>query len=103
MSNCVRLVLAAGALVVSRAFVGAHHHDFQEDPASLGAYSYARPDAGKVRRALAEPVGGVLFLAGEATDEDQPGTVEGAFSSGDRAARQVLDVALAPRLQPARA
>ena len=37
---------------------------------------------------------GVLFLAGEATDEDQPGTVEGAFSSGDRAARQLLDLAL---------
>jgi monoamine oxidase len=94
-----RQVLDIPASVVSRAFLGAHHHDFQTDPASLGAYSYARPGAGNVRRALAKPIGGVLFLAGEATDEDQPCTVEGAFSSGERAATQVLDLALAPWLR----
>lgn len=99
----VRHSLEIPPLVTSRAFLGAHYHDFQTDPASLGAYSYARPGAGNTRRALTEPIGGVLFLAGEATDEDQPGTVEGALSSGDRAARQVLDIALAPRLRSARA
>jgi monoamine oxidase len=90
----VRHALGAPAAVIARAFLGSHQHDFQTDPASLGAYSYARPGAGSVRRELARPVGGVLFFAGEATDEDQPATVEGALSSGDRAARQILDLAI---------
>jgi len=36
--------------------------------------------------------GGALFLAGEATDHDYPGTVAGAIASGTRAARQALAV-----------
>jgi len=40
--------------------------------------------------ALARPVGGRLFFAGEATDtEGATGTVHGAIASGRRAARQV--------------
>jgi monoamine oxidase len=96
----VRHALDVPASVLFRAFLGAHHHDFQTDPASLGAYSYARPGAGSVRRELARPVGGVLFFAGEATDEDQPATVEGALSSGDRAARQILDLSIAEERVP---
>jgi monoamine oxidase len=88
-------------LVMSRSFLGAHHHDFRTDPASLGAYSYARPGAGTVRGELAVPIGGVLFLAGEATDEHQPGTVEGAFSSGDRAAGQLFGLVVGERLRAA--
>jgi monoamine oxidase len=99
----VRHTLDMAASLVSRAYLGAHQHDFRTDPASLGAYSYARLGAGSVRRALATPVGGVLFFAGEATDEDQPGTVEGALSSGDRAARQVLDLTISERLREAQA
>jgi monoamine oxidase len=95
----VRHALDIPAAVVSRAYLGAHQHDFQKDPASLGAYSYARPGARAVRRALAAPIGGVLFFAGEATDEDQPGTVEGALSSGDRAARQLLDSTISERVR----
>jgi monoamine oxidase len=35
-------------------------------------------------------VKGTLFFAGEATDADFAGTVDGAIRSGERAARQVL-------------
>jgi monoamine oxidase len=42
-------------------------------------------------RALAEPVRGTLFFAGEATDtSSHNGTVHGAIASGRRAAREVL-------------
>jgi len=42
---------------------------------------------------LAAPVDGTLFFAGEATHLDQPGTVQGAIETGERAARHVLDYA----------
>jgi monoamine oxidase len=41
-------------------------------------------------RALARPVAGTLFFAGEATDADQSGTVAGAIASGQRAAEELL-------------
>lgn len=43
-------------------------------------------------RALSTPVGGALFLAGEAADSEYLGTVAGAIASGRRAAQQVLAV-----------
>ncbi len=42
------------------------------------------------RLALGKPVDGRLFFAGEATDEDAPGTVRGAIGSGARAAEELL-------------
>jgi monoamine oxidase len=39
---------------------------------------------------MREPLGDVLFFAGEAPDTGYAGTVAGAFGSGARAARQVL-------------
>ena len=42
--------------------------------------------------ALARPVAGTLFFAGEATDSiGRTGTVDDAIASGLRAAREVLD------------
>lgn len=60
------------------------------DPYALGAYSYPRPGsrAGQFD-ALAEPVGGRLFLCGEHTLFGYHGTVHGAWLSGVRAAGQV--------------
>ena len=41
--------------------------------------------------ALAKPVAGTLFFAGEATDTTgRTGTVDGAIASGRRAARELL-------------
>jgi monoamine oxidase len=68
------------------------HHDFSNDVQLRGAYSFCRPGGTGARRALSAPIGGALFLAGEATDHDYPGTVAGAIASGRRAAEQALAV-----------
>src|SRR6185369_7783250 len=68
------------------------HHDFSNDPAICGAYSFCRPGGVLAAPALSAPVGGALFLAGEATDHEYPGTVAGAIESGKRAAARVLAV-----------
>ncbi|KJC65484.1 flavin monoamine oxidase family protein [Agreia bicolorata] len=61
------------------------------DPFSLGSTSYiptgTSPDA---RKALAESVSDRIFFAGEATSSEFPGTMNGAQSSGERAAADVL-------------
>lgn len=63
-----------------------------QDPHARGAYSYLPPGASNYdRRVLARPVEGRLFFAGEATSVTHPGTVNGAYMSGKRAARQVVD------------
>jgi len=61
-----------------------------KDPFSLGSYSHIPPFAsGDDCDALAEPVGVVLFFAGEATSREYPGTVHGAYLSGLRAAEEM--------------
>jgi monoamine oxidase len=66
-------------------------HDWQSDPYSLGAYSYALADSKEAARRLAAPVGHTLFFAGEATDfSGHNGTVHGAIASGQRAATELL-------------
>jgi len=65
-------------------------HDWLADPWSRGAYSYALVGGAGAARDLAKPIDGTLFLAGEAMDaEGRNGTVEGAITSGLRAAGQV--------------
>lgn len=64
-------------------------HDWNGDPFSRGAYSYARVGGAGAAKTLARPVEGTLFFAGEATDHERSGTVEGAIASGLRAAKQV--------------
>lgn len=64
---------------------------WQDDPFSRGSYAYMLPGSvGADHDVLAEPVGGVLHLAGEATWGDDPATVPGAMLSGHRAAQNVL-------------
>jgi monoamine oxidase len=67
-------------------------HDWRADPFARGAYSYIGVGGNGAPRALARPVEGTLFFAGEATDGEQIGTVSGALASGRRAAREVLRV-----------
>lgn len=69
---------------------GAHTHDWQSDPFSRGAYSYAAVGGSTAHARLAAPVDGTLFFAGEATSGDETGTVAGAIDSGRRAAREIL-------------
>jgi monoamine oxidase len=67
-----------------------HVHDWRADPFSRGAYAAVAVGGMPAQRALARPVEGTLFFAGEATQTDEMGTVSGALHSGARAARQAL-------------
>ena len=73
-------------------------HRWPVDPWVLGSYSFFPPGVGlDDRRALAAPVAGRLFFAGEATHtEGASGTIHGAIETGERAARELLAVARAP-------
>ena len=62
-------------------------HDWQSDPYSRGAYSYAAVGGSGAHAVLARPIRGTLFFAGEATSADQTGTVAGAIESGRKAAK----------------
>lgn len=65
-------------------------HDWNDDPFSRGAYSYALVAGANAAKALTTPVSLTLFFAGEATaGKGQHATVEGAIASGFRAAKQV--------------
>jgi monoamine oxidase len=64
-------------------------HDWQADALSRGAYAYVLVGGVPAQRALARPLDGTLFFAGEATEAEETGTVSGAIASGRRAARQV--------------
>ena len=69
---------------------GAFFHDWQTDPFSRGAYSYAKVGADGAQGALGRPLDNTLFFAGEATDTSgHNGTVHGAMASGYRAAAQI--------------
>ncbi len=52
---------------------------------SSNAFGSTRAD----RVALAEPIAGRIFFAGEATEPDYSSTVHGAYETGHRVARQV--------------
>lgn len=69
---------------------GTFTHDWQRDPFSRCAYSYASVGGSRAADALAKPLRGTLFFAGEATSSDETGTVAGAIESGRRAARELL-------------
>lgn len=70
---------------------GSWMHNWERDPFSRGAYSYAAVGGSGAARKLARPVEQTIFFAGEATDTDgHSGTVEGALATGSRAARGVL-------------
>ena len=69
---------------------GSFTHDWQRDPFSRGAYSYAAVGGHTAHAALARPVQRTIFFAGEATSSDQTGTVAGAIESGFRAAREAM-------------
>jgi len=69
---------------------GAYTHDWQTDPFSRCAYSYAGVGGTGAHQALARPVEKTLFFAGEATSADETGTVAGAIDSGARAAKEIL-------------
>jgi monoamine oxidase len=63
---------------------------WHDDPYSGMSYSYPRvEDMPKAIAALAAPVSGRLFFAGEATDQKWYSFVHGAYLSGIRAANEL--------------
>ncbi|MYA15559.1 MAG: FAD-dependent oxidoreductase [Gammaproteobacteria bacterium] len=63
---------------------------WRSDSWSYGSYSYVPVGSSFAQYAeLAAPIGGRVFFAGEATHEEYPATVHGAFLSGVRAARRI--------------
>ncbi len=73
--------------------VGSWSHDWDADPFSRGAYTYAGVGGANALRELAKPVEDTLYFAGEATDAKLTATVGGALASGERAARALLRAA----------
>jgi monoamine oxidase len=87
-------ILEMGPASLRRELKNGFTYDWQADPFSRGAYSYALVGGSSAGCALAAPVAGTLFFAGEATDcEGQNGTVHGAIASGKRAAKEILAAA----------
>ena len=68
-------------------------HDWQADPWSRCAYSYASVGGSGAHEQLAKPLQQTIVFAGEATSSDQTGTVAGAIESGRRAAKQINSAA----------
>lgn len=63
---------------------------WHDDPFARGAYTYpASADHDARVRALASPVGGRLFFAGEATNAKSYSYAHGAYGSGIRAANEI--------------
>jgi monoamine oxidase len=76
---------------VEQLLQAAYFHDWQSDPYSRGAYSYAKAGSADASRSLGAPIASTLFFAGEATDvSGHNGTVHGAIASGKRAANEIL-------------
>ncbi|MBB6144230.1 monoamine oxidase [Silvibacterium bohemicum] len=72
--------------------ISGHTHDWQTDPFSLGAYSYAPKGALHASEEMTRHAENTLFFAGEHTDTTGHwGTVHAALGAGLRAADQVLD------------
>ncbi|QAY72169.1 hypothetical protein ET445_01265 [Agromyces protaetiae] len=64
------------------------------DPYARGAFSFDQVGTTpELRETLATPVDDRIWFAGEACSTDAPGTVQGAFESGARAASEIMRVA----------
>ncbi|HTD53387.1 MAG TPA: FAD-dependent oxidoreductase, partial [Thermoanaerobaculia bacterium] len=75
---------------IERLLIASHSHDWSADPFARGAYSYVAVGGAAAPKALARPLQNTLIFAGEATDNEESGTVPGAIASGRRAARAIL-------------
>ena len=75
---------------VKKSIVRTQAFSWNKQPWTLGALSSGNPGALEARKALAEPVNGVLWFAGEAVNQTYWATVGGAWQDGERAADAVI-------------
>ncbi len=75
-------------------------HDWQSDPYSSGAYSYAGVGGGPARKQLAKSLEQTLFFAGEALDVEESFSVGGALSTGTKGRERITPrrITYRPRL-----
>lgn len=73
-------------------FVKGFVTDWADNPFTLGAYGAVRPGATSARKDLAAPLADRLFFAGEATHRSVPALINGAYLSGQRAAKSAARV-----------
>jgi len=59
---------------------------------TFGSYSYPLPGRTSAREVLAETINEKVFFAGEATMKNTFATVHGAYLSGKRAAKKIIDI-----------
>lgn len=84
------LILKEDLTALKKKVAGVYYHDWVHDPHTRGAYSYVKVGSFGAREALARPVAGTVFFAGEATMADgSSGTVHGAIRSGRRAGAEL--------------
>jgi monoamine oxidase len=103
---CEHAILAATRVFhlseaqVRSQLTGCYVHDWLHDPFSRCGYSYTPVNCAPLVKKLAEPVGGSVFFAGEATNKDgDQGTVHGALTTGLRAADEILEAMRLPKMQ----
>jgi monoamine oxidase len=84
-------IMSVDVRSLGQQMTSAFTHDWQSDPFSRGAYSYAAVGGIAAAEELAAPVEETLYFAGEATNCDgYNGTVHGAIATGWRAAQELL-------------
>jgi hypothetical protein len=83
--------IKTNAAALTAAIEDARMFTWADDPYARGAYSWIPVGGIDAPAALAAPIDGRLFFAGEATDTvGDPGTVHGAMTTGTRAASEIV-------------
>lgn len=86
-------IFGMSAARLAARLVRTYRHDWIGDPFSRGAYSYARVGGSRMAERLAQPAGHTIWYAGEAAHTaPTAGTVHGAIASGQRAAREIVEL-----------
>jgi monoamine oxidase len=89
--DALSVVLGMDLVRLRQGLRGGFSHDWQADPFSRGAYSYAAVGGSSAGEELGAPLDATIFFAGEATESDgQNATVHGAIASARRVAREIL-------------
>ena len=89
VAHATERLAAAGVASAARAVTAGCLADWWTDPFSRGGYSIAKPGRLASRLALRAPIGGRVWLAGEASAGGGAMTAGGAFLEGERAANEV--------------